>query len=65
MSRVSMVVPAKRTILKDIFLRFNIPKGAIVVIVSANGAGKSTLFKMLSGVEQERSRVVNRAGGYC
>lgn len=40
-------------------LSFSMPKGAIVGIIGANGAGKSTLFKMLSGVEQPDSGVID------
>ncbi|EKE82868.1 energy-dependent translational throttle protein EttA [Idiomarina xiamenensis] len=51
MSRVSKVVPPKRTILKDISLSFF--PGAKIGVLGLNGAGKSTLLRIMAGVDQE------------
>ena len=45
MSRVSKVVPPKRTILKDISLHFF--PGAKIGVLGLNGAGKSTLAQLI------------------
>ncbi|MBO7741623.1 MAG: ATP-binding cassette domain-containing protein, partial [Victivallales bacterium] len=46
-----------RDILKDV--EFSIPPGAVVGIIGPNGAGKTTLFKMLMGLEQPDSGVID------
>jgi len=51
MSRVSKVVPPKRTILKDISLHFF--PGAKIGVLGLNGAGKSTLLRIMAGVDQD------------
>jgi len=51
MSRVSKVVPPKRTILKDISLSFF--PGAKIGVLGLNGSGKSTLLRIMAGVDQE------------
>ncbi|WP_125720085.1 energy-dependent translational throttle protein EttA [Pseudoalteromonas rubra] len=51
MSRVSKVVPPKRTILKDISLCFF--PGAKIGVLGLNGAGKSTLLRIMAGVDTE------------
>lgn len=51
MSRVSKVVPPKRTILKDISLCFF--PGAKIGVLGLNGAGKSTLLRIIAGVDTE------------
>ena len=51
MSRVSKVVPPKRTILKDISLSFF--PGAKIGVLGLNGAGKSTLLRIMAGVDKE------------
>ncbi|RBW47484.1 energy-dependent translational throttle protein EttA [Psychromonas sp. B3M02] len=51
MSRVSKVVPPKRTILKDISLSFF--PGAKIGVLGLNGAGKSTLLRIMAGIDQE------------
>jgi sulfate-transporting ATPase len=51
MSRVSKVVPPKRTILKDISLSFF--PGAKIGVLGLNGSGKSTLLKIMAGVDKE------------
>lgn len=51
MSRVSKVVPPKKTILKDISLSFF--PGAKIGVLGLNGAGKSTLLRIMAGVDKE------------
>jgi len=51
MSRVSKIVPPKRTILKDISLSFF--PGAKIGVLGLNGAGKSTLLRIMAGIDQE------------
>ncbi|MCF6435193.1 energy-dependent translational throttle protein EttA [Pseudoalteromonas sp. MMG022] len=51
MSRVSKVVPPKRTILKDISLCFF--PGAKIGVLGLNGAGKSTLLRIMAGIDKE------------
>ena len=51
MSRVSKVVPPKRTILKDISLSFF--PGAKIGVLGLNGAGKSTLLRIMAGIDQD------------
>ena len=51
MSRVSKVVPPKRTILKDISLHFF--PGAKIGVLGLNGAGKSTLLRIMAGVDKD------------
>lgn len=51
MSRVTKVVPPKRTILKDISLSFF--PGAKIGVLGLNGAGKSTLLRIMAGVDTE------------
>src|SRR5690554_7412609 len=51
MSRVSKVVPPKKTILKDISLSFF--PGAKIGVLGLNGAGKSSLLKIMAGVDKE------------
>ena len=51
MSRVSKVVPPKRTILKDISLSFF--PGAKIGVLGLNGSGKSTLLRIMAGIDQE------------
>lgn len=51
MSRVSKVVPPKKTILKDISLSFF--PGAKIGVLGVNGAGKSTLLRIMAGVDKE------------
>lgn len=51
MSRVSKVVPPKRTILKDISLSFF--PGAKIGVLGLNGAGKSTLLRIMAGLDTE------------
>lgn len=51
MSRVSKVVPPKRTILKDISLCFF--PGAKIGVLGLNGAGKSTLLRIMAGVDKD------------
>jgi ATP-binding cassette ChvD family protein len=51
MSRVSKVVPPKKTILKDISLSFF--PGAKIGVLGLNGAGKSTLLRIMAGVDQD------------
>ncbi|MDN3379231.1 MULTISPECIES: energy-dependent translational throttle protein EttA [unclassified Pseudoalteromonas] len=51
MSRVSKVVPPKRTILKDISLHFF--PGAKIGVLGLNGSGKSSLLRIMAGVDQE------------
>jgi ATP-binding cassette ChvD family protein len=50
-SRVSKVVPPKRTILKDISLSFF--PGAKIGVLGLNGSGKSTLLRIMAGVDTE------------
>ena len=50
MSRVSKVVPPKRTILRDISLSFF--PGAKIGVLGLNGSGKSTLLKIMAGIDQ-------------
>lgn len=47
MSRVSKVVPPKRTILKDISLHFF--PGAKIGVLGLNGSGKSSLLRIMAG----------------
>jgi energy-dependent translational throttle protein EttA len=49
MSRVSKVVPPKRTILRDISLSFF--PGAKIGVLGLNGSGKSTLLRIMAGVD--------------
>jgi energy-dependent translational throttle protein EttA len=49
MSRVSKVVPPKRTILRDISLSFF--PGAKIGVLGLNGAGKSSLLKIMAGLD--------------
>lgn len=51
MSRVSKIVPPKRTILKDISLCFF--PGAKIGVLGLNGAGKSTLLRIMAGVDKD------------
>src|SRR5690606_35196569 len=51
MSRVSKVVPPKRTILKDISLSFF--PGAKIGVLGLNGSGKSTLLRIMAGVDKD------------
>lgn len=51
MSRVSKVVPPKRTILKDISLHFF--PGAKIGVLGLNGSGKSSLLRIMAGVDEE------------
>ncbi|WP_394191708.1 energy-dependent translational throttle protein EttA [Pseudoalteromonas atlantica] len=51
MSRVSKVVPPKRTILKDISLHFF--PGAKIGVLGLNGSGKSSLLRIMAGVDKE------------
>ncbi|MBE0365409.1 hypothetical protein PULV_a2197 [Pseudoalteromonas ulvae UL12] len=51
MSRVSKVVPPKRTILKDISLCFF--PGAKIGVLGLNGSGKSTLLRIMAGIDKE------------
>ncbi|PTB88831.1 energy-dependent translational throttle protein EttA, partial [Pseudidiomarina aestuarii] len=51
MSRVSKVVPPKKTILKDISLSFF--PGAKIGVLGLNGAGKSTLLRIMAGIDTE------------
>ncbi|WP_105255668.1 energy-dependent translational throttle protein EttA [Pseudoalteromonas sp. T1lg75] len=51
MSRVSKVVPPKRTILKDISLHFF--PGAKIGVLGLNGSGKSTLLRIMAGVDKD------------
>ena len=51
MSRVSKVVPPKRTILKDISLHFF--PGAKIGVLGLNGSGKSSLLRIMAGVDQD------------
>ncbi len=51
MSRVSKVVPPKKTILKDISLSFF--PGAKIGVLGLNGAGKSTLLRIMAGIDKE------------
>ncbi len=51
MSRVSKVVPPKKTILKDISLSFY--PGAKIGVLGLNGSGKSTLLRIMAGVDKE------------
>lgn len=51
MSRVSKVVPPKRTILKDISLHFF--PGAKIGVLGLNGSGKSSLLRIMAGIDQE------------
>ncbi len=51
MSRVSKIVPPKRTILKDISLCFF--PGAKIGVLGLNGAGKSTLLRIMAGIDKE------------
>src|ERR1700677_3584827 len=51
MSRVSKVVPPKRTILKDISLSF-LP-GAKIGVLGLNGSGKSTLLRIMAGIDTD------------
>ena len=49
MSRVSKVVPPKRTILRDISLSFF--PGAKIGVLGLNGSGKSSLLRIMAGVD--------------
>ena len=51
MSRVSKVVPPKKTILKDISLSFF--PGAKIGVLGLNGAGKSTLLRIMAGLDTD------------
>jgi energy-dependent translational throttle protein EttA len=51
MSRVSKVVPPKRTILKDISLHFF--PGAKIGVLGLNGSGKSSLLRIMAGVDED------------
>ena len=51
MSRVSKIVPPKRTILKDISLSFF--PGAKIGVLGLNGSGKSTLLRIMAGLDTE------------
>ncbi|WP_105257756.1 MULTISPECIES: energy-dependent translational throttle protein EttA [unclassified Pseudoalteromonas] len=51
MSRVSKVVPPKRTILKDISLHFF--PGAKIGVLGLNGSGKSSLLRIMAGVDKD------------
>lgn len=51
MSRMSKIVPPKRTILKDISLCFF--PGAKIGVLGLNGAGKSTLLRIMAGVDKD------------
>lgn len=51
MSRVSKVVPPKRTILKDISLSFF--PGAKIGVLGLNGSGKSTLLRIMAGIDKD------------
>jgi energy-dependent translational throttle protein EttA len=50
MSRVSKVVPPKRTILRDINLSFF--PGAKIGVLGLNGSGKSSLLRIMAGVDR-------------
>src|ERR1700677_502890 len=49
MTRVSKVVPPKRTILRDISLSFF--PGAKIGVLGLNGSGKSTLLRIMAGID--------------
>jgi energy-dependent translational throttle protein EttA len=51
MSRVSKVVPPRRTILRDISLSFF--PGAKIGVLGLNGSGKSTLLRIMAGIDRE------------
>ncbi len=51
MSRVSKVVPPKKTIIKDISLSFF--PGAKIGVLGLNGAGKSTVLRIMAGVDKD------------
>src|SRR5256712_5684753 len=61
MRRVGKVVPAKRSILKDISVNF-VP-GAKVGVVGLNGSGKSSLLKIMAGVDDNYDGEVIRMPG--
>ena len=54
MSRVSKVVPPKRTILRDINLSFF--PGAKIGVLGLNGSGKSSLLRIMAGHRQQHRR---------
>src|SRR3989337_2537213 len=49
----------------DIFagVSLSIPRRARIAIVGANGVGKTTLLRILSGLDEPSSGIVNRARG--
>jgi len=49
MRRVGIVVPPKRSILKNISLNFF--PGAKIGVLGLNGSGKSSLLKIMAGVD--------------
>ena len=51
MNHVSIVVPPKREILKDISLSFF--PGAKIGVLGLNGSGKSTLLKIMAGIDTD------------
>jgi sulfate-transporting ATPase len=51
MSRVSKVVPPKRTILRDISLSFF--PGAKIGVLGLNGSGKSSLLRIMAGIDHD------------
>jgi ATP-binding cassette ChvD family protein len=62
MSGVSKVLPAGKTILKDIYLSFFY--GAKIGILGLNGSGKSTLLKLIAGVDKSYQGDIVFSPGY-
>lgn len=62
MSGVSKVLPAGKTILKDIYLSFFY--GAKIGILGLNGSGKSTLLKLIAGVDKSYQGDIVFSQGY-
>jgi len=60
-SRVSKVVPPKRTILKDISISFF--PGAKIGVLGLNGSGKSSLLRIMAGVDTEFEGEANALSG--
>src|SRR5256712_9984840 len=61
MRRVGKVVPAKRSILKNISLNFF--PGAKIGVLGLNGSGKSSLLKIMAGVDDNYDCEVIRMPG--
>ena len=61
MSRVSKVVPPKRTILRDISLSFF--PGAKIGVLGLNGSGKSSLLRIMAGMDSSFDGEARPQGG--